>query len=65
MDERTMKIQEILDRAEEAALKRAEEVAYHATERVEGRVQKAFYDNMKAFISTGVRLMREEIERDI
>lgn len=53
--------EELLDKAEEAALKRVEQAAYECTERVAPNVQKKLFDNLYSYMSTGVRLMREEI----
>lgn len=57
--------EEMLDKAEEAALKRAEQAAYECTERVAPDVQKKLYDNLYGYMSTGVRLMREELIKNV
>lgn len=55
--------QDDLDRCEEAAIKRAEAAAYLSTEGVNPAVQHKIFKTMYTFITTGIRLMREEIEK--
>lgn len=54
---------EDLDRAETAAHKRAVGAAYDATEGVDPAVQRKVFHAMKSYIETGIRLMREELDK--
>ncbi len=50
-----------MDKAEERAIKRAEDAAYTSSDNANPQAKTQVYDTMKQYLCTGIRLMREEV----